>query len=154
MVLALGLTALGLLLIFLEFYVPGGIIGILGGISLVIGAVLFFKEELPLWVSIIYLILLLVLLVGTIRFALWRIRCKGKADTLFLMKDQEGYQASSYRKELIGKKGKTFSDLKPSGHVVIEGEKFQALSESGYIEQGEEIIVIRGSGAHIVVRTI
>jgi len=42
---------------------------------------------------------------------------------------------------LIGEKGKTTTDLRPSGKVKIQGEIYQAFSHGDYIDKDEEILV-------------
>ena len=42
---------------------------------------------------------------------------------------------------MIGGKGKTTTDLRPSGKVEIQGETYQAYSHGDYIDKDEEIMV-------------
>lgn len=55
-------------------------------------------------------------------------------------------------KELIGKKGTAFTILRPSGKVEIEGEIYDATAETGYIEKGENVQVVRYETAQLFVR--
>ena len=152
MIIAIGLGLFGLLLIYLEFFVPGGILAVLGGILMILGLVLFILEGPHIWWIIAYLFGLILLLIFVVRFALWRIRFSKNKDTLYAGRDQEGYVASSYDKELIGKEGTAITDLKPSGHVLLEDQPYQAVSEAGYITKGTKIKVMGGEGARLIVR--
>lgn len=55
---------------------------------------------------------------------------------------------------LIGKRGKAVSLMLPSGRVSVEGRTYDAVGESGAIDPGTEIIVLRSEAAWLVVRTL
>lgn len=58
-------------------------------------------------------------------------------------KKEEGFiGVDSTQKELIGKIGTAFTDLRPSGKVEIEEEIYDAKSEIGFIEKDQKIRVI------------
>ena len=151
MVVAIGLGFVGLLLIYLEFFVPGGILGVLGGIMMLVSITLFIWEQTHIYWIFIYILALILLLVFTIRLALWKLKQK---PSMYASDDQSGYLASNYDKELIGKTGKALTDLKPSGHIEVEGCQYQAVSESSYIKKGESIKIIAGEGARYKVRQL
>jgi membrane-bound ClpP family serine protease len=44
------------------------------------------------------------------------------------------------------------TDLKPSGHVLVEGNRFQAVSKNGYIDKATEIEILGGIGSHLIVQ--
>ncbi len=46
-------------------------------------------------------------------------------------------------KELMGQSGKAYTDLRPAGKIEIDDEQYDAVADTGYIERGEEIKVIR-----------
>lgn len=54
---------------------------------------------------------------------------------------------------MVGSKGKVTSALTPDGLVRIKGELWIAKSESGEVEPGEEIVVMRQEGLKLVVRS-
>lgn len=152
MTIAIILSLAGLFLIFLEFFLPGIVMGTAGSVLLVGSIVFLFLEDLsPLYIAL-YLVILFALLIGVIRFALYQVKRTGKKGTIYLQSDQEGFQASHYKKELIGKKGVAASDLKPSGFITINERNYQAVSKAGYIEQGAPIEIIGGQGACYIVK--
>lgn len=53
---------------------------------------------------------------------------------------------------LIGKSGLAHTILRPSGKVQIEGEIYDATAETGFIEKGEKITVIRYEASQLFVR--
>ena len=56
-------------------------------------------------------------------------------------KSEEGFTISRGYETLIGEKGKTTTDLRPSGKVKIQGKTYQAFSHGDYIDKDEEIMV-------------
>jgi len=152
MLFAIGLGLIGLIFIYFEFFVPGIVMGVIGGLFLFAGLTLSLIEQTALIWSLVYAIGMILLLVFTIRLALWKIRHSQNSSHFYLGGDQEGYQASSFKKELIGKNGSALSDLKPSGHVEIEKQSYQAVSDGQYIKKGSKIKVLRGEGARLIVK--
>lgn len=148
------LLTVGLLLIWLEFYLPGGVMGISGAIMVITSIVLYSIEAAsPIHTAIFALVSFL--LVGfLIKFTLKRIQNTSSKKTIYLDSDQEGYVATSFDESLIGKEGKAITDLKPSGHAHIEGQDQQVIAQAGYIEKGSKVVVISGQGPSLIVKEI
>ena len=53
------------------------------------------------------------------------------------------YQVSAGREELVGKIAEVKIALEPKGIVFIQGERWAAISESGRVEPGEEVIITK-----------
>ena len=149
MILVLGLGVLGLLLIYFEFFVPGGVLGVLGGVLMLLSLTLFIWVLPHLYWVLLYVGVGIVLLVLVIRLALSMLK---KRPTMYAAEDQSGYLASKIDPELIGKTGKAVTNLSPSGHIEVEKERYQAISESAFIKKGELIKIICGEGARDKVR--
>jgi len=54
----------------------------------------------------------------------------------------------------IGDEGKAFSELHPSGKIVIDGSQLDAQSEGEFIDKGDKVRVVRVVGNFIFVRKI
>lgn len=143
---------IGLALIYAEFFVPGGLLAIIGTLLIVLSIVLLYDDLPSLYYLGVYLTLVLGFLYLTVRLALWRI--KKLENTLYLGGDQKGYSASTFNGSLVGEKGVTVTVLKPSGYVSIQGQRLQASSIEGYIDVGEPIRVVSGEGANLIVTAI
>jgi len=52
-------------------------------------------------------------------------------------------QISAGREELIGRTAEVKIALDPKGTVLVEGERWTAVSETGRVEPGEEVIISR-----------
>lgn len=148
------LLLIGLLMIFLEFYLPGAILGIIGG-GLVLSAVVVFAYlSDSLIATVLFFFGSLIAVLGLIRFTLWRIPRGKPESSIYSGSAQNGYLASTFDKTAVGKKGKVVSDLKPGGYISVEGNVHQALSVSGYISKGEKVDIIGGEGESLVVQQI
>jgi membrane-bound serine protease (ClpP class) len=53
--------------------------------------------------------------------------------------------------ELKGKKGRAATVLRPGGKVIIDDEIYDAVAETGFIDKGEEIVVIKTGAAQLYV---
>lgn len=146
----LALWAIGLFMIFLEFYLPGAIMGTIGAILLILSIFVFASREDPV-LTILYTFLVLASVILLIKYALWKIPRGNQENSIYSNDAQDGYYASSFDQSAIGKEGVVLSDLKPGGYIMIEGVQHSAISESGYISRGEKVVVLRGEGDSLIV---
>lgn len=146
------LLTLALVLIFIEFFIPGGAFAIVGVILFVLSFFSFATLSSPLTL-LLFGIGAILLLILVIRLAIQLIRKTGRENTLLSDKDQQGYVASSLDPSLFGKVGVAFTILKPTGKVEVEGQIVQAASDQGYIVAGTPVKIVGGEGAHYIVRT-
>ena len=146
------LLAIGLLLIFCEFYLPGGVMGVLGALVVIASIVVFIMQTDSPLAILLYIVGTGICLAVLFRFALWRILHAKPGFSIYSDADQEGYIASTFDTSTVGKIGIVESDLRPGGHVIVEGKKHQAISQSGYVTKGEEIEVIGGQGESLTVK--
>ena len=60
-------------------------------------------------------------------------------------------QASAGREELMGRIAEVEITLNPRGIVLIEGERWAAISDKGRVKAGEEVIVTKVDGLKLMV---
>ena len=53
---------------------------------------------------------------------------------------------------LINLEGTSLTELRPSGFIIIDSQKYDALAESGYIPKDTAIKVVKVEGSKIFVR--
>lgn len=126
--------------------------GILGAIFLLISIVNFAAIVNSAPLTALYVIFVIACVVLLIKVTLKRIPKAKTGFSIYLNKDQEGYRVPSYNKSLIGKEGKVIADLKPGGYVLVEGKKQAAISQTGYIPSGSDIVVIGGEEDNLIVK--
>jgi membrane-bound ClpP family serine protease len=149
------LFAVGILLIFLEFFLPGAISGTLGLAALI--ASLFLAGDNPLYMGISIFISLSISIV----LLYIMIKVFGKKMVVFnrmilfeTARKEDGYVSNVNRIDLLGSVGEALTVLRPSGTAVIHNERVDVVSEGGFIDQGAKIKVIKVEGVRIVVREV
>lgn len=147
------LLFVGCLLILLEFFLPGAILGVSGGILILFGGYLIGMEG-SFWQMLLYVCIAVIAIVVVVKFALWYIRYASKDQGMFLKSDQSGYKASSFDESAIGKRGIAQTELKPGGYIIVEDKKHQAISQSGYIPRGGEVEVLSGQEESLIVKQV
>lgn len=148
------LLALGLVLVFLEFYLPGAILGALGALF-ILGSyfVLISRGTTPLEFGLFF-VGSIAALYGLIKYALWRIPRAKPGRSIYLKGDQSGYVASHFDKKAIGRDGVVLTDLKPGGYILIDGVQHQAISVEGYVSKGKKVNVLSGEGESLLVKEV
>ncbi|MGF2617136.1 nodulation protein NfeD [Rossellomorea vietnamensis] len=149
------LFIIGVGLIVAEFFLPGGIAGILG-IGAIIGSILMAGGDVVAMGTSL-LIAIAVAIIAMVVF----VKVFGKKMKLFnkiILKDststESGYVSNVNRLELIGTTGITMTALRPSGTIVIDDERIDAVSEGGFIGQNKPVRVVKVEGSRTVVREI
>ncbi|MBC6401290.1 MAG: nodulation protein NfeD [Ekhidna sp.] len=68
---------------------------------------------------------------------------------------EQGYTSTLYKKKLmIGMKGKTYTRLRPSGKIEINGVIYDAFTRGNFIDEGVEIEVISDEGTSLKVKEV
>ena len=147
------LLILGMVLILLEtFIIPGfNVFGILGFGSLGLG-VLYAYNTMGVVPAIAVALAGTVATVILIRFLIRR-----RAWQNLVLQSQtsrtEGYDASPEGMALLtGKTGQTHTPLRPSGHVLIEDQLVDVVTEGAFIDRGRSVVVLKVSGNRVVVQ--
>jgi len=65
--------------------------------------------------------------------------------------DQKGTSAVDDYSFLVGKEGKAISDLRPSGIAIIEGNRYDVVTDGEYIDETTALIVKKIEGTRILV---
>lgn len=149
------LFILGIGLILLEFFVPGGIVGAIGFLA-IIGSFFLASDNIAhMGVS------LLIAISASIFLSILMIRVFGKRMKLFkriILNDststEKGYVSNKNRLELIGAEGITLNALRPAGTVLVGDERIDVVSEGAFIPKDEKVRIVKTEGSRIVVRKI
>ncbi len=68
---------------------------------------------------------------------------------------EQGYTSSFYKeKTMVGKQGSAYTNLRPSGKVIIDGEIYDAYTRGNYIAEQSNIEVISDEGTSLKVKEI
>lgn len=154
-VLTVLLLIIGFGLILLEMHIPGfGVPGIIGAICLILAVVLTAQNFAQALVMALAILAILGAMLGVVLTYF----TKGKFFKPLILSDEQkkehGYISSSDLDYLLGKKGVTITDLRPTGSVDIDGVKFDVISEGEYISSGTNVEIFKVSGVKLLVKKI
>jgi membrane-bound serine protease (ClpP class) len=149
------LFVLGIGLILMEFFVPGGIAGAIGFLAIIASFFIASDNVVHMGIS------LLIALTASVLVSILMIRVFGKRMKLFkriILTDststEKGYVSNKNRLELIGVEGITLTPLRPSGTILIEDERIDVVSEGAFIPKDRKVRILKTEGSRIVVREV
>ena len=157
MLLPIILAVIGLASILLEFFIPAfGLIGAIGAGSIIAGIVLAFKVSSTAGSVLLISSLILIPVLMMIFFRLFPKTFIGKKLILHRVFNREdGFESSQADYSgLKGKTGTVASDLRPSGTIIVDNTKYNAVSSGEYIEKSKVITVIKTEGSKITVAEV
>lgn len=146
-----GIVFIGLLFVIAEvLFVPGGILGIVGGLMLVFAIYLPYYYDLGIGAHINTLVVLAILTLGlflSIKNKTWK-RLELSTDV-----------SSKVRKQMdelvqVGDKGTSLSRLTPMGKARFGEQTLEVKSYSGFVDPQTEIEIIEISKDKIIVKPI
>ena len=159
----------GVILIVIEvFIIPGfGVFGILGLFTSIGSLILIMlnndlfdftfvlsKDLVSSSLSVLISVLsfLLIIIFGGVKItdtkAFKRIALEETQDT------SKGFISQKYSNDLVGKKGKSFSVLRPSGKIILSDKVYDASTSGEFIEKNKNIIVINNEGSSLKVKKV
>ena len=136
------LFALGIVLLFFEVFVPGAVLGILGGIFLFIGSAVAFSEFGSRGGTLA--VIIAATLAGlTFYIELFVLPKTALGKKMFLKTALAGASQPLPARpgEVIGQAGEALTTLAPSGFILVAGKKYEAASQSGLIAKGAPVKV-------------
>lgn len=152
---AIILLILGMVLIFAEIFVPGGVIGFLG-VGAVVGSLYMSTDNVAHMSMSIVIALVVAIITATVLIKTIGLE-KGFLRKIILndaTTTEKGYVSTVTKLELIGMEGTTVTPLRPAGTALIGNERLDVVSEGGYIESQQKVRVVTSEGSRIVVRKI
>lgn len=147
------LFSIGVILVIIELFVVGAVLGILGFIA-IIGSFILVGDNLLIMGAIIAVALILT----TIE---WVILVKGFNRKIpffekVILRDstnkESGYTSHDDRSHLIGKVCTTFTALRPSGIILVDDERIDAVSDGNFIQKDQQVKIVQVEGTRVVVR--
>lgn len=151
----ISLLVLGVILLFLEIFVPGGILGTIGVILLATGV---FGVADSTAQGIAYVIIMLIVLGILIALSFRIPQTKRFWKRLSLTTTQSksgGYVAPNQNLEcFLGCEGIALSQLRPAGTADFNGNRIDVVTEGGFISKETRIKVIEVEGTRVIVREI
>ena len=152
MVLAIVLLVTGIAVILLEFFIPAfGLIGVIGAASVIGSIVLAFRVSSLAGSIFLILTLIIVPSMVFIFFKYFPRTYFGKK--LILGNSFNQSDDLPERTSLMpGISGVAVTDLRPSGSIIVDNNRYSALSAGEYIDKNRNIKIVRIEGNKIVVK--
>jgi membrane-bound serine protease (ClpP class) len=130
-----------------EALMPGIIIGLIGTAALVVSVIYGFQYSTGFGIAQIVFAAVVVPMVFY-----WSFRHLALKKSLVVQEGAISF-AQSYE-HLLNKSGKALTPLRPAGIILVEGKKYDVVTEGDMIAKGSEVKVIKVEGNKIYVKAI
>lgn len=149
----IGLVVAGFLLVLFEVFVPGGVLGVIGGAVILVAIVAAFVESTAWGMALLGASAVF----GLLGFYLWiKFFPKSPFGRQIILKndahDWHGFDPE--QQKLVGAEGVSHTPLRPAGVVIIDGRRLDVVTRGEQIAAGQPIRVIKVEGNRVVVTAI
>lgn len=151
----IALYAGAMVLIVLEFVLPGGILGGVGVIMALASAAIgiFYYPEYTIVILVLQFVGLAISLV--IGYYILSRTSAGKSLMLSAtQRPEDGYTNLESNRSLVGQRGIVTTALRPAGTIEVGTERLDAVTEGTFIDSGETVRVLEVHGNRIVVESV
>jgi membrane-bound ClpP family serine protease len=142
----------GVILLALELVVPGAILGIVGGISMLAGVIAAFTIFGGSGGALATLVALVVLGLAVYLEFIWLPKSRlAKGLSMSTTIEATSQPPLAKGADVIGREALTQTVLSPSGYVLVDGRRYEAYSQSGHIAAGERLKVVSLDNFRLIV---
>ncbi len=145
----------GVTLLVSEFFLPGGFLGVVGGL-LVIASVIVGWVKFPEYGLFIFGGEFIGVIVGVV-LGFYVMSKTGMRSRLVMGAEQaksEGYFSPSEDPALVGQVATVQTALRPAGSVLYDGKRIDAVSDGTFIDAGKMVRVIEVEGHRVVCEEV
>ncbi len=154
MTLIIALIVMAYIMFFFEIILPGGVLAVLGLLTLTAAAALTMQDY---GVFAAFGVFVGSIMLAVVLFFL-EIKLLEKSPIGGQFKLMTKIEGSSLKKQgdetLIGEEGDTVTPLNPSGRILINNKNYLAKSQSGWLEAGERVKVVESNVFHLIVTKV
>lgn len=149
------LFAAGLLLVAVEILVPGGLLGVLGGLCLLGGVIVAFKEYGSYGGSIATAVALLIgALTLYFEFVILPKTRLAKKFSMGATSTGRSQPELADRGAVVGREAVANTLMAPSGYIEFDGRRYEAFCRSGQVPVGARVRVVDVDNFRLVVTQI
>ncbi len=146
-------SVIGIILICLEVFLPGMVVGTVGAICLVVAVILTYVLE---GTASGHIALMTLIIGSAIALGLWififpKTRSGRQMIISHDLADSKTAESLSF---LMGKVGRAITPLRPAGTALFDDRRVDVVAESGLIEPESSVRVVFVEGNRVVVRKV
>jgi membrane-bound ClpP family serine protease len=136
------LFLLGVLLLAGEVFMPGAILGIIGGGAMLAGCVISFQQFGPAGGALATVVALSLLGLTLYLELVWLPKSRfGRKLVTQTASDGTSQPALAPPEAVLGKAAEAVTTLAPSGYVLVEGRRYEAYCQAGHAAKGTALRV-------------
>ena len=149
------LIVAGLVLIAVDFYLPGFVLGSIGVILMLVAVAICFNITNSVDKTIILFCVEVALGIGAGYAAIKYFPKTAMGKKMILAEMQTGLSAQSQHvNDWIGREGVAQTILRPAGVALVDGKRLDVVAESNMIERGSAIKIVAVNENRLVVKKI
>ena len=146
------LYAGGISLVLAEILLPGGILGVFGGVLLVgsAGLTIYYYPGEAFWVIMVQLLGVF----ASVPFGFYLLPRVGLGKRLILADEQlveDGYVSNETDQSLLNQVGEAYTSLRPAGTIILGDKRYGAVTTGNFISKGDSVRIVEVHGNRIVV---
>ena len=150
----IGLLVAAFILVFFEVILPGGILGIMAALCVILAS-WFAGAEYGAGIGILTFVGSAAA-IGILVFIEFKLLARTSLGSAFFLKSSVTGHSNIAPAEasITGKKGISLTRLNPSGKVAIDGKSYEAYSQDGYIEEDHSIQVVAQDNFKLIIKKL
>jgi membrane-bound serine protease (ClpP class) len=148
----IGVIVIALVLFFLEIFMPGGVLAMIGAVLVLVAAFMAYPEFGAI-ASLLILLCSTVLGIGLFFLEVRLLKSTRFGRQFMLESVISGTSNQTLADDsVVGRAGTALTTMNPSGKVEVEGESYTASSMSGLLEKGASVSVVRVDQFKLIVK--
>ena len=149
------LTVAGLVLIAVDFYLPGFVLGSIGIVLMLVATAIGYSGTDSLNKTIMLFCVEAALGIGAGYVSIKYFPKTAAGKKMILAETQTGVRAQlPHASDWVGREGVAQTVMRPAGVALIDGKRLDVVAESGMIESGSHIKIVAVNENRLVVRKL
>ncbi|WPJ94258.1 NfeD family protein [Coraliomargarita algicola] len=150
----LGLLVAAIVLVFFEVILPGGVLGVLAALCLIL-ATWIAGAQYGAAIAMLTFVGSAIAIAILVYFEFKLLARTSLGRGFFLKSTVTGRSnMAPAQASIIGKEGTALTRLNPSGKVAIDGQAYEAYSQDGYIDADQRIHVVSQDNFKLIIKKI
>ena len=149
------LTVTGLVLIAVDFYLPGFVLGSIGVVLMLVATAICYNGTGSLEKTIVMFCIEVALGIGAGYASIKYFPKTVAGKKMILAETQTGVRAQlQHPSDWVGRQGVAQTILRPAGVALVDGKRLDVVAESGMIESGSPIKIVAVHENRLVVKKL